>query len=708
MAAALFFLLFITGCTTVPPASGDSAVARDEMASHVAFLSQPALKGRKPRTHGSRLAREYIEARFKAYGLVPWQQSDGYELSFRFGRNVVGVLRGTDTNLAREVVMLSAHYDHLGKEKGKINPGAADNASGVAALLETARQLSRSSARPRRSIAFVAFDCEEQMALGSLAFSTRQDVRQAQISAIVNLDMLGRDFMDVVSNTIFVTGTEEYPNLRAQVRQSGSAAGIRVLPVGSDLIGPRGDHVVFESLGVPCLFFSCGTCRDYHKPTDTADKLNYATLGRSAEVIVRTVRELANAESTKPAPLPASGDLEELRTLTSVLPEVLAHAREAGVKKDDVKKFGELESKAENLLRSGRYDRRTRQDFIMEADAVIAPYLDPTDELGMQNGNPQQQPMLALIEYFYLNYHNEIIDGFKKLMAQVLKDRPGLIRGMHGFKYEFYDIADDDIRLTEIRPGTHQLSALGFGITITAQVKRSKWGINSFGGNLACSVFGIQCDGSDEQLADYCLLLIGKSEGENASYLAYAKKLREILSAVSKASATGSFPELLDARLKRGGFDSAMEWIVHCIETGTPALAEEALRADLNYSDRFRDAACRVVVDPGINPNVRAAAIRVAMKRLDRRSLMAVSSVLGDTTMSDQIEYNAALSKDSPFAEKMVINALRAADKDFDKPPHAPKPLGALAREQLKQATRRDFGQDVHAWQHWIEGHFKK
>src|SRR5262245_543036 len=102
---------------------------QEELTDHVRFLSQPKLQGRKTRTSGARQAREYIEKQFKISGLLPWGETKNYELPFGLGKNVVGVVPGTATNLSNEIVLLSAHYDHLGKNgKGKICLGAADNA----------------------------------------------------------------------------------------------------------------------------------------------------------------------------------------------------------------------------------------------------------------------------------------------------------------------------------------------------------------------------------------------------------------------------------------------------------------------------------------------------------------------------------------------------------------------------------------------------
>jgi len=243
----LLLLCFVAGSNclgsdiTAPARTGKQALI-----AHVRFLADPALKGRKPKTAGSRAARRYIEARFKECGLVPWRDAKGYELPFGYGINVVGVLPGLDPNLKEQLVIVSAHYDHLGKTQGKIYAGAGDNASGVGAMLEVAREMASSAERPRRSVAFVAFDCEEMMLLGSFAFSCRPDVEHAKIAAVVNMDMLGRNLLDVVRQTIFIAGTEQYPQLRERVRGFGTNAGIRVLPLGTDLVGPRSDHATPE------------------------------------------------------------------------------------------------------------------------------------------------------------------------------------------------------------------------------------------------------------------------------------------------------------------------------------------------------------------------------------------------------------------------------------------------------------------------------
>ncbi len=266
--ALLSSAMCLTGCVSIPAESTTEAVGADELSTHVHFLSQPALKGRKPKTYGSALARRYIRSRFDSYGLVPWGQARRFAQSFGLGTNMIGVLPGADPNLAEEMVIVAAHYDHLGKTKEGLYPGASDNASGVAALLEIAESLTQREEQPRRSVCFAAFDCEETFTLGAFAFTCREDYDESKIVGVVNIDMLGRDGFAVLDNHLFMTGTERYPDLRERI-QAHVSEEVTLLPIGTEIAGPRGDHIVFETLDSPVLFFTCGPHEDYHQPSDT-------------------------------------------------------------------------------------------------------------------------------------------------------------------------------------------------------------------------------------------------------------------------------------------------------------------------------------------------------------------------------------------------------------------------------------------------------
>jgi hypothetical protein len=702
-ALLLGFALLVGGC--VGPSETTGVKERDPITAHVQFLSQPALKGRKPGTNGSRAARHYIADRFREYGLAPWGGEEGYEHPFGLGKNVIGFLSGSDPSLKNQIVLVSAHYDHLGKDsKGRICPGAADNASGVAALLEIARQMSLIEPRPKRSILFAAFDCEEMMLFGSFAFCCQQEKRLTNLVGVINVDMLGRDFFDVVRHTVFVAGSEQYPGIREQIERAGARAGIRVLTLGTDLIGPRGDHVAFESRKIPCLFFSCGSFRDYHQPEDTPNRLNCEDITRSARVIQDTVRHLANNPVIESASRAESGYGDELRTVHTVLSEVNRDRSKAGVKPKDAEAFDKLAAEAEDLSASGRYDRENRAKLILDASGILAPYFLPADVSGKPQSPAEQEMTRLTLQYlqqFYIQYKDELMEGYRKLVAQLLKYRPGLVRGMPKFSYELYDVADRDISITPCSGDKYALDALASSFTIIAQVKSSKWLIKSFQGYIGSSLDPINCEGTREQLADFCLLRL-RDEQRNGVHSAALKK---ILRTVTESEPKGDYTNLLAERLHRDGLKDETAWIVNCLQEDTPELSLQAIEAARHNPDpRINEALSIIITSPCIRPDVRAAAIDLVSSLRNQQLLRALCEVLGDPTLAYRREFMAMTREDYPFADRIVVRtALQIYDRQLE---HSPsRTLGELAQARLKKLTKRDFGQDPKLWREWIDSH---
>jgi Peptidase family M28 len=731
---ALAPILALAGCLNVPPPSATRGTLGENLASHVAFLSQPKLGGRKPRTRGSRAARQYISARFEALGLTPWGEGTQFEQSFGYGRNVVGVLPGADPVLSREIVLVSAHYDHLGKNgQGQVCPGAADNAAGVAVLLETARQLTAPGRRPKRSVAFAAFDCEETMLLGSFAFAVRPDVEHANIVAVVNADMLGRDFMDVVPHTLFVAGTENESAIRKDIKKSGEAAGLRVLPLGTDLVGPRSDHVAFETRGVPCLFFSSGTCKDYHQPTDTPDKLNYADLESSAKVILAAVDEFANRPETPRKILTGSGDpaaatalprgnreaagsglakdskaglvgfdAEELETIKTVMSEVSAHREAAGLRKEDAQAFGNLEREAEALLQSGRYDREARARLISDATGILAPYLlpgaPPTQEAGGEQGKEFAMG-LQWLQQFYAMHRKEVLEGYSKLVAEIVKYRPGPFRSMPEFNQELYTLDDQDIRLSETGTGTWSLHAMENWLSLRAGSKTTKWLVKSFGGSMVLGLNAVDCEGTRRQLEDFCLLR-WRARQTNETYAAATRKL---FRAITGTASEQSYPERLAERLRKGGFHDETDWIVSCILSDSAELALAGLGAGAK-DPRTLEAARQVLLNREARGDVRAAAIDAAGASRDRTVLEAFCEVLNDPTPAYVREYTALFRKDYPFSDRVWVRKLRPViERQMKASPKASQTIGSLARAELKKAAKKDYGPDPARWRKWVQ-----
>jgi peptidase M28-like protein/PA domain-containing protein len=220
--------------------------------------------------------------------------------------NVVAFLRGSDPALAKELVVVGAHYDHVGKnEEGEVWNGADDNASGTAALLEIAAALA--SAPPPRSVLFVAFGAEEVALLGSFYFVENPPIPVARIVAMVNCDMIGRGGEEDLktspdeaskANEVFVSGLASSPVLEPIVRKANQGIDLEI--TASEKFFDRSDQAAFYAAGIPVLFFNTGEHGDYHGPGDTADKLDYPKAARVARLALRCVSRLTSLAAPPP------------------------------------------------------------------------------------------------------------------------------------------------------------------------------------------------------------------------------------------------------------------------------------------------------------------------------------------------------------------------------------------------------------------------
>jgi aminopeptidase YwaD len=208
------------------------------------------------------------------------------EPSDRRADNIVGVLQGTDPALAGEVVVVGAHYDHLGRVNGAVYPGADDNASGTAMVLGLARAFAMAGGAPRTMI-FALFSGEELGLLGSAHYVAHPPLPLDRTVAMVNFDMVGR----VRDNRVSVSGIESAAGLRAAVATASAGSPLK-LDLRDSPHGPS-DHVRFYTAGVPVVFFNTGRHDDYHKPSDTADRVDTAGMERIGVVAVRLLGELA-------------------------------------------------------------------------------------------------------------------------------------------------------------------------------------------------------------------------------------------------------------------------------------------------------------------------------------------------------------------------------------------------------------------------------
>lgn len=274
----------------------------ERLMSTVTTLADPKFEGRAAGSPGGLAARAWILGRFKAIGLRP--VSGSYVFPFTFARtsmtgldgegaNVVGLCVGKDTKLPLFVV--SAHYDHLGIREGVVYPGADDNASGVAVMLEVAAYCQKNPFR--RSIVFAAFDAEEGGLNGARVFVSTPPVPRARIALNVNLDMVSRS----EAREIFIAGTYHTPALKAPLEEVARRAPITMLfghdrpkdmAGGVDDWTNQSDHGPFHAAKIPFVYFGVEDHADYHKPTDTPDKINRGFFVDVAETILTAILHL--------------------------------------------------------------------------------------------------------------------------------------------------------------------------------------------------------------------------------------------------------------------------------------------------------------------------------------------------------------------------------------------------------------------------------
>lgn len=209
--------------------------------------------------------------------------------------NVIAILPGADSSLKDQNIVIGAHYDHLGfghfgtidsRTEGQIHHGADDNGSGTAALLRLAERLAHSGNKNGRTVVFAAFSGEELGLLGSRHYVNQPSLPLGSTIAMLNLDMVGR----LRDNRVTVFGTRSAQPLSAVVLREARALGLEV--VESDGVG-RSDHMSFYNKKIPALHFFTGNHSDYHRPTDTWEKVNIEGIAKVVELVSATAQRLA-------------------------------------------------------------------------------------------------------------------------------------------------------------------------------------------------------------------------------------------------------------------------------------------------------------------------------------------------------------------------------------------------------------------------------
>lgn len=298
---------FVASCR-MPAGAPRPAAAPDSLAVRhdIDYLAGPALAGRLTGTAGNDSAAEFIARRYAALGLLPMAPrymqrfvarpivKDGPSPSLPT-QNVYALLHGTDPSLRGEYIVVGAHFDHLGTSTdGALDPddklavrrGADDNASGTAAVLELARLFAHAPAR--RSIIFTNFSGEEEGLLGSQYFVEHAPVPLDSIDAMLNFDMVGR----LKNDRLIVYGVATATELKPMLDSANVSARFNLAAQG-DGFGPS-DQSSFYAKNIPVLHFFTDLHEDYHRASDTPDKINGAGEARVIALAARVLRDIAD------------------------------------------------------------------------------------------------------------------------------------------------------------------------------------------------------------------------------------------------------------------------------------------------------------------------------------------------------------------------------------------------------------------------------
>ncbi|MDR9419836.1 M28 family peptidase [Gracilimonas sp.] len=304
--------LLLTACSPEEQTSATlTEISFLDVQTHISYLSTDEMKGREAGTAEEAKAANYIADLFREYGLVPAGEEDTYFQNFtvnmsvlenphasegdsaadkRIAKNVAALLQGTGDS--EELVIIGAHYDHLGmgdfgslssSEEPKIHNGADDNASGTAGLLELAEYFSEN--RPQTDILFLAFSGEEMGLLGSQYYVENPTVDLNNALAMINMDMIGR----MNNDRLLIFGVATADRWEGMLNEANSdSLSLELVPDGTG----SSDHTSFYYQDIPVLHYFTDTHADYHRPSDDAEWINAEGQARVLKHVARVVERL--------------------------------------------------------------------------------------------------------------------------------------------------------------------------------------------------------------------------------------------------------------------------------------------------------------------------------------------------------------------------------------------------------------------------------
>jgi len=270
-------------------------INRNTLLNDIQTLSSDSFEGRKTGSTGNLKAADYITNRFEEIGLKSYNQNYRHPFTFRNRRNeqiqginLIGCIKGKSEN----VIIISAHYDHVGINNSEIFNGADDNASGVAVILASAKYFTEN--KPLNTLLFVAFDAEEMGLQGAYSFLNNPPIPKELIKLTINLDMVSHND----KSELYAAGTFKSPAIKDIIQNADQNTGISIKfghdqpDMGKDDWTMQSDHGPFAKENIPFLYFGVEDHKDYHKPSDDFDNINPNFFYSASTAILKSIISL--------------------------------------------------------------------------------------------------------------------------------------------------------------------------------------------------------------------------------------------------------------------------------------------------------------------------------------------------------------------------------------------------------------------------------
>ena len=291
------------------------SIKADELKKNLMVIASDEMEGRQTGSEGQKKAGVYMIEYYKNLGVsypkalgsyyqkVPKEALKSRRGELPDSENILAFIEGTEK--PEEIIVISAHYDHVGNNNGVIYNGADDDGSGTVAVMEIAeafQQAKKAGKGPKRSILFLHVTGEEHGLLGSKYYSENPVFDLKNTVANLNIDMIGRsDKENEGKNYVYVIGSEMLSTELKKINVAANKA-TQNLELNYKYDDPndpmrlyyRSDHYNFAKHGIPVVFFFDGIHEDYHQPTDDPEKIDYPLLQKRAQLVFATAWELAN------------------------------------------------------------------------------------------------------------------------------------------------------------------------------------------------------------------------------------------------------------------------------------------------------------------------------------------------------------------------------------------------------------------------------